>query len=283
MENSGEDWSRAEVEATVAAYFAMLSLELQGIPYNKSQYRRDLKLLLQDRTDSAIERKHMNISAVLIDMDAPHIDGYKPYTNYQRSLLPEVVEGQLAGNQALSILFGELVDAPAEIPPIDDILRLLVDPPDPPELYDRIRERQPRPPRKTNFLGREALNRRLGEAGEKFVLDFERARLIAANRESLASKIEHVSKTQGDGAGFDILSYDITGRERLVEVKTTRSGKHTPFFVSANEVAVSRREIERYQVYRVFSFVTAPRLFIRRGAIDEGFLLTPEQFIARVS
>lgn len=283
MANSGEDWSRAEVEATVASYLEMLSLELRGIAYNKSQYRRDLKPLLQGRSDSAIERKHMNISAVLIDMDSPHIDGYKPYSNYQRSLLPEVVEGQLAKNQALSNLFDELVDAPAEVPAIDDILKLLVDPPDPPQRYDRIRERQPRPPRKTNFLRREALNRRLGASGERFVLDFERARLIAANRESLASKIEHVSKTQGDGAGFDILSYDARGRERLVEVKTTRSGKHTPFFVSANELEVSRREIERYQIYRVFSFATAPRLFIRPGAIDEGFLLTPEQFIARVS
>ncbi|MDE2002102.1 MAG: hypothetical protein KGJ25_01095, partial [Betaproteobacteria bacterium] len=44
---------------------------------------------------------------------------------------------------------------------------------------------------------------------------FERARLIAAGKERLAAKIEHASRSQGDGAGFDILSFDATGAERL--------------------------------------------------------------------
>jgi hypothetical protein len=33
------DWSRAEVEATVADYFAMLEEELRGVPYNKTAHR----------------------------------------------------------------------------------------------------------------------------------------------------------------------------------------------------------------------------------------------------
>lgn len=43
-------WSRVEVEATVASYFRMLELELQGRTFNKSEYRRELLELLKNRT-----------------------------------------------------------------------------------------------------------------------------------------------------------------------------------------------------------------------------------------
>src|SRR6476469_6201410 len=62
------DWSREEVEATVADYLAMLSAELAGVPYNKAVHRRELVKLLDNRSEQAIEFKHANISAVLIDL-----------------------------------------------------------------------------------------------------------------------------------------------------------------------------------------------------------------------
>jgi hypothetical protein len=57
-----EGWSREEVEATVASYFAMLERELRGEPYNKSEHRRALKPLLAGRSDPAIELKHYKLS-----------------------------------------------------------------------------------------------------------------------------------------------------------------------------------------------------------------------------
>lgn len=74
----------------------MLRLELQGRPYNKSGHRRRLRGSLKGRSEGAIERKHHNISAVLIDLAFPFIDGYKPLSNYQE-LLRDVVEERLAG------------------------------------------------------------------------------------------------------------------------------------------------------------------------------------------
>src|SRR5690606_1816629 len=106
----------------------------------------------------------------------------------------------------------------------------------------------PRPA--VNYLEREARNRALGLAGELFVLKFEQARLIAAGKESLAAKLEHPAAMRGDGAGYDIVSFDPDGRERLIEVKTTRYPRETPFFVSRNEVEVSKAEHERYYLYR---------------------------------
>jgi hypothetical protein len=39
----------------------------------------------------------------------------------------------------------------------------------------------------------------------------------------------------GDGAGYDILSFDPSGKERLIEVKTTNGAAKTPFFLTRNE------------------------------------------------
>ena len=60
------DWSRVEVEAIVADYLQMLTLELAGQSYNKTTHRENLKLKLQSRSDPSIEFKHSNISAAML-------------------------------------------------------------------------------------------------------------------------------------------------------------------------------------------------------------------------
>lgn len=78
-------------------------------------------------------------------------------------------------------------------------------------------------------MEREARNQLLGEAGEEFVIRYERARLIQAGKDSLADRIEQVSSTVGPSAGFDILSFEENGSDRYIEAKTTKYGKNTPF------------------------------------------------------
>jgi hypothetical protein len=73
MQRMANDWSRLEVEATVAAYLDMLDQELRGIAYNKSEARRRLLGTLSGRSEGAIERKHQNISAILIELGFPAI------------------------------------------------------------------------------------------------------------------------------------------------------------------------------------------------------------------
>jgi hypothetical protein len=280
----GAPWSRAEVEATVAAYLDMLALELKGSAFNKAERRRALQELLHGRSEPAIERKHQNISAVLIELGFPYIDGYKPLGNFQE-LLRDVVEERLNGAASLVTLVEEAVKTPVEVPTIDDILAALVDPPPPrPRPSTRYpRERRvARPPTRINYLEREVRNAALGEAGERFVLRFEQARLIAAGHDVLAARVEQVSATRGDYEGFDILSFEPDGAERLVEVKTTGFGRYTPFFVTPNEVSVSRREAEAYHLYRLFSFREEPRLFTVAGALDRNFQLEASEFVARV-
>ena len=280
----GEDWSHEEVEATVADYFGMLGKELRGLEYNKTEHRHRLAGLLSVRSDRAIERKHQNISAVLIKLGFPYISGYKPLGNYQQ-LLYDAVSSRLENNQTLVDVVRGQIDQPAAIPVIVDILAALVDPPTP-NRSDRhnvgakVGESSVR--YAVDYLAQEAKNQSLGKAGEQFVVLFEKARLIHAGQEGLASKVEHVSVTQGDSAGYDVLSFNVTGRERFIEVKTTSYGALTPFFVTRNEVEVSRRAAPDYYLYRAFNFRRQPKLFTKTGPIDQSFNLDPSEYIASV-
>jgi hypothetical protein len=132
----------------------------------------------------------------------------------------------------------------------------------------------------TNYIEREARNRSLGAAGELFTLNYERARLLKAGKESLAARIEHTSKIRGDHEGYDILSFEESGAERLIEVKTTKYGAETPFFVSRNEVSTSERCSSRYQVYRLFAFRQSPKLYTLPGAISQSCQLSAASFLA---
>jgi hypothetical protein len=277
-----KDWTIEEVEYIVKDYFDMFASELKGEKYNKSEHRRLLSKYLNNRTDGSIERKHQNISAALNSMGFPSIIGYKPLKNFQKILLKSI--NQYIDNQSDIInLISNHVNTPAVTPKVEDILKSIVEPPKTEKVpVTELKETIPSfRPRKTNFLAREAKNTSLGLSGEIFVLSYERARLIYLGKESLSDKIEHTSVDQGDGAGFDIHSYEKNGTDRFIEVKTTRYGKETPFFISSNEVDFSEIMQKRYYLYRVFDFTNEPRLFTLNGQIQDKCMLSPSQYVAR--
>jgi hypothetical protein len=280
------DWSRLEVEAIVSDYFAMLTAELRDEAYSKTAHRRALMPMLDGRSEGSIERKHQNISAVLLESGYPYIDGYKPLGNYQ-ALLADVVETRLAADAGLARSVAEAVVQPAQLPSVEDILARLEAPPEPMiPRRGKVAERARRPaaPRPgVNYLEREAANASLGLAGELFALNFERARLVRSDRAALAERVEHVSIEVGDGLGYDIRSYEPDGTDRFIEVKTTAYGKETPFFVSRNEVAASRERDARFHLHRVFRFRRDPRIFTLAGAIERNCVLDAVQFSARVA
>lgn len=279
------DWSQAEVEATVSDYLDMLRLELADVPLNKAEHNRRLQSLLAGRSRGSIEFKHQNISAVLIELGYPYVEGYKPRSNYQE-LLREVVVYRLTNDAVLPALVHQVVERPVNKPPeIDDLLNILVPAPEP-DKADRTHRTRPavaRMPRRPNYLEIEARNRSLGAAGEELALQFEQRRLWSAGKKSLAEKVEHVSRTKGDGLGYDIESFEESGKPRLIEVKTTRFGAMTPFFVSRNEVRVSAERSDDYCLYRVFDFRAQPKIFTLPGAIDASCDLDPVEYRASVA
>jgi len=279
------DWTETEVSAIVEDYFSMLSLELKGIPYNKSQHRRALSQLLNNRSDGSIERKHMNISAIMHELGMPSISGYKPYCNYQKRILPDAVLDHLAANPDLTAIVSDDVNSIVQVPSVTDILSRLESPP---ALDKTPKGKEARKPSgtysvQTNYLELEASNKSLGDAGEQFALNFERALLITAGKDSLADKIEHVAETQGDWAGFDIRSFEADGTDRFVEVKTTKYGRYSPFFISANELRFSERHAKHYHLHRIFQFRDDPRLFSLAGSVEKNFILSPTEYRASLS
>lgn len=278
------NWSRIEVEATVADYFDMFDSDLRGRPYNKTTHRKRLSGLLHNRSDGAIERKHQNISAILIELGFPYIPGYKPLGNYQQLLFDVVVE-QLTQRDDLETFVRATAQEPAAAPAFDDILRTLVEAPRrsaaEPTYVRSVREKVTIT-RPVDYLAMEARNASLGAAGEDFVVLFEQARLESTRHSNLAAKVERISTSLGDGAGFDVLSFEETGRERLIEVKTTAYGRETPFFVTRNELLTSVKRSSQYALYRVFDFRRDARLFLKTGQIDHAFTLDAVQYLARV-
>ena len=247
----------------------MLACELRGETFNKRARNRVLRRHLDDRSRGAVERKHQNVSAVLIALGLPYIDGYKPLGNLQR-LLREVVCEHASD---LTALVARDVEEQQQPVAPDDLLGILVNPPE-----STVSEvRQPRTEyavsgRKTvtvDYLRREASNRSLGDAGEALVMDYERLRLETAGKDHLAKNVEQVSKTIGDHAGYDIRSYHTDGRDRFIEVKTTRYGQYTPFYISDGEVRFSKAHTNCYHLYRVFGFRKSPQLFTLHGEVGQ--------------
>ena len=71
-----------------------------------------------------------------------------------------------------------------------------------------------------------------------------------------SDRILHLSAEQGDGAGFDILSLNNNGSQRYIEVKTTKSGLDSPFYITENErlFLESQKGKEAAFIYRIYNF-----------------------------
>ena len=91
----------------------------------------------------------------------------------------------------------------------------------------------------------------------------------------MSKRVEQVSETKGDGLGFDVLSFSEDGTERLIEVKTTAFGKEVPFYVTSNELSLSRERPKEFYLYRLFEFRVNPKMFSLSGPISDFCKLEP--------
>ena len=139
-------------------------------------------------------------------------------------------------------------------------------------------------PQKPDWGLNESRNRELGLAGEKLVFAREIKNLIDKGRRDLADQVVHVSVNEGDGAGYDIRSYDPNGQLKYIEVKTTKcSTSQASFFISANEIEFSKEKSDNYFLYRVYDFddnSNSGKFFIIQGNLYESLELLPAQYKA---
>ncbi len=104
--------------------------------------------------------------------------------------------------------------------------------------------------------------------GEERVLAHERASLLAAGRTDLAERIRCVSHVDGDGAGYDILSFEPDGRDQLIEVRTTNGWERTPFQITPNELAVAEGRRGDWRLVRLWNYAREPKAFEMRPPLD---------------
>ena len=261
------DWSNIEIELIISDYFNMLNSELSEKPYNKTEHRRNLQPLLNNRSEGSIEFKHQNISAVLAILGQPYIKGYLPRYNYQMQLENKVID-YLSSNMKFEELFKDFAEKEVKSPGNVEFENIIVKPP----VSNIIMESEPlykRNPIKTNYLEKEQSNRKLGLSGEELVISFEKWNLIKIGKEKYAEQIRWVSKEDGDGAGFDILSKEDNGKDKYIEVKTTKLGKETPFYFTGNELKFSIKNTKYYNLYRLFNFENDTKMFIKKGSLDK--------------
>src|SRR5690606_20198681 len=270
------DWSKEGVRRLIEVYFQILEEELNSQPYSKAENRRMLLTVLRNRSEGSIEFKHQNISAALMNMGLPYIKGYKARFNYQKQLLEKIINDFVLENkERLEVEFEKFSGLNIQPPTkthinFENIVETEVENTEIPETEPLFR------PIKTNYLEKEQNNRNLGEAGEDLVIAYEKWSLIQAGKESLADKVEWVSKERGDGTGFDILSRNLNGTDKYIEVKTTKLSKQTPIYLSKNELLFAEKNEKDFFLYRVFNFTKDPKFFIRQGRYDHFCNLKPQ-------
>lgn len=272
----GSVWSDREIDLIVADYFGMLGEEVAGRPYNKAEHNRALRELT-GRNHASVEFKHCNISAVLELLGMPTIRGYRPRPNFQNALIDGVERYLATKGEPGFVSTAPKLSLAAESPTI-----WIEAPP-------QLNAHEEEPPERLRQLickfdpaERDARNRKLGKQGEELVYLREQHELRLAGRDDLARIVEWTSEVRGDGAGYDIRSFDPSGRERLIEVKTTNGPAKTPFFLSENERAFSDERPEAFRLLRLYSFIEKPSAFELRPPLSERLALNPTTYRARL-
>jgi len=273
------DWTDEQNDAIVADYFTMLAADIVGRTYSKAEHNRRLQALI-GRPRGSIEYKHQNISAVLKGLGEDWIPGYKPAFNFQASLVDAVMRW-LNHHPDWLAPAARMAMTPTPSALREEAMLWIGPPPTqnsapPPDELEQMTAIA----RKCNVAERDARNRALGRAGEERVLAHERASLLAAGRTDLAERIRWVSHVDGDGAGYDILSFETNGSDRLIEVKTTNGWERTPFHITRNEWAVAEDRGSDWRLVRLWNFARDPKAFELRPPLDAHVSLMATSFQA---
>ncbi len=114
-------------------------------------------------------------------------------------------------------------------------------------------------------------NKEIGDAGEEFVCQYERE-TIKKYKACNNKTVRLVAKLDGDGCGYDVLSYDEHGNEKYIEVKTTKGKENESIYITANELKKSEEAPDRYYLYRVFDFDPSNmtgKISVRKGSLHD--------------
>lgn len=273
MDEPGSIWSDLAVELAVAGYFDLWKQNLSGQnPVKLQKYRQISEAT--GRSVKSVERKFQNISAVLERIGLPWLPGLAPLRNYQTVLIAAV--------EAIVDDFWnfELPGKPAKLA-LSDVIVLF--PEQTPQMEQPVVSSSPeleRLARKFDPALRDLRNRKTGLLGEELVYYSEIAKLNQTGRPDLADQVKWVSRDEGDGAGYDIRSFETDGTERFYEVKTTVGHRRTPFYLSRNERDFAEQAPDNFRIFRLYEIGRSPRSFLITPPLDTALILEPSVYRA---
>ena len=120
---------------------------------------------------------------------------------------------------------------------------------------------------------KEGIRKRIkGKESEEIVYNFEIDNLTKQGRKDLADKVK--VKSTEVSLGFDILSFDIDGNEKHIEVKTKSGGNS--FWITKNELETSRND-NNYYIY-VVDKKTFQIFDLKFNNLDKDYTIVPEVY-----
>lgn len=208
------------------------------------------------------------------------------YLPYRIDALPE--EPQLIADlQELVQLYVTIVSDPLEAT-VERLVEAVVEPAarvETIEVHDFVL-RPPRKNRESNGPGNQGHqkrryspeSRKVGDAGERVALTFERNHLTNLGRQDLANRVRHHA-AELEFVGWDITSFDDDGNEIFIEVKSPVGKTISSVNLSVNEWEAARDKArrDRYYIYLVTNALSAApsieRLRNPADHVDAGRLL----------
>lgn len=130
-------------------------------------------------------------------------------------------------------------------------------------------------PNKIDYSNRSKSNKRIGDRGEQIVFKAEKEFLIKNGRQNLAKLLDKVSE-RDDSLGYDLISYDLDGNKKYIEIKSTlKNIGESNIFITANELEISN-QLNNYFFYIVYEAGTnEPKIW----KITASNLLTDDKVI----
>ncbi|HET7674367.1 MAG TPA: DUF3883 domain-containing protein [Gammaproteobacteria bacterium] len=273
-----DDREAERYQALFAHYLTMLEAGVRGQVLKQAEHFSALMDAYGEFSEVVIRRAYADVSAVLLQCGLPFLDVYPPAPQPRRELRRHLIryldgarerlERIWLGEQAVRgvRVADELIDllgswAP---PPLDEEFRV-----------DAFLAGRARFPTFGGFQRREEQFAALRDAGCRFALAFERARLKSEHKSALAKHVKLLRADLRADSGFDLISFEADATERYIRVEPTQYSRRFPFLVEPRTLVASYRHGERFCIYRVFHFCWDAKLYMVRGDLRERLHFLP--------
>lgn len=144
----------------------------------------------------------------------------------------------------------------------------------------------PKRPVIRDFAKEADMSLRIGKLGEQLALVYERRKMYELGVTDVEDKVFLTAEHPDYGNAYpcDLISIDpITGEKIFIEIKATKRGVDSAFYISKEELAFSLENQDNYRLYRIYNVLnneSGPEFYETEGYVGDNFSLIADRFIA---